>query len=651
MTRASTRYLGLAWMPFAVLTACSGDPAHLLASKPTGADDPAQSASAEAERLRKLQMVRVVNYLDQPSGVAQEKGWLEVSSDIVNLLCEKTELQCVSRDFCYACRVEQFVCATQKLLEIVSLRSQPFPVITDGLNYEIPPQSTATNAILAKQAMTFAQTAVSIATNSLRTSMGLSDGLCSSQAVPWRGNTADGTPLRIGPLLSHDLVDAVHLMREAAEKAADFTLALADAQMAEPSLTNRIEYSRAAAELSRAAAAHLLVGGDPGIMGFVPGSLQATKYEFRPREALCTVGRLSPSGQAALAVLRQSGIAPVAVSAFPKAWAAAVNAIDTHALLTGTGSPDGTGAVPFGSVKQRLSDLWGIDFDHPRADAPPGGVAEYFKLTEADFTEARTYLDQEYVAFSRATSVSVPGPARADGTAATFPVFPATANAPPQWPASYYAAVARYVGPDTVETELGAPEMGLARLLDYAYSKTAELLDLEGGVTDPKLRQDMTTPLVSLLLGRERRARVTLVRAGGPNDEVTASILWATDPAEGTPMRPLGMVVGEDALRCALYGTNEGAPCTEAELPAEPMLGTPPTPQPGFDVQSVEFSLPANHQSRAYLVRRKPLAFLAHGSYEVLMGMALPPAVGQQVVASYVPDLEARAGKNLGAEP
>src|SRR5262249_32662385 len=141
-------------------------------------------------------------------------------------------------------------------------------------------------------------------------------------------------------------------------------------------------------QLSRSAAAHLLVGGKAGFQG----STGAT-----PRAGLCSAPEISGPAQRALSVFRESGISPSAILAIPGEADSGVTSIPIHTLLNGMGTQ-----VPSGSARQRLSEIWGYDFANP----PPGipvnqDIEKYLHLEEQDFVEARAYLAQEIRAFSR----------------------------------------------------------------------------------------------------------------------------------------------------------------------------------------------------------------------------------------------------------
>src|SRR5699024_1332231 len=95
----------------------------------------------------------------------------------------------------------------------------------------------------------------------------------------------------------------------------------------------------------------------------------------------CDRKPLSGSAQAALDILREAAQPPAYV-------------LDTAAVTLDTLLNDASSADTNGSVRERLTDRWQVNF---------GGVKieEYYRLTAADFEAARDYRIQDIKAFSR----------------------------------------------------------------------------------------------------------------------------------------------------------------------------------------------------------------------------------------------------------
>ncbi len=609
--------------------------------------------NAEHERLHKMQMVRVLKQTPGPDGGIQttivEREPVTVMNDLgaqcrveINATstidgveaCPLVSTGSGPRWDCFhydLCNILELSCAAQRALEIVSTRAAPFvvdaPEFDEHVHYSIPPQSSATNAALAKQAAASARETFFFQ----RTLQGAFAPLDGSNHINCDPNALSTSvinpsdlfqPTRtVASVLSNAFAEAYQVLREATSKAVDFSLAVADAQRADTSLERQQSRSIAGAELSRTAAAHLLVGGDPGLLG-------SEGAESRP--GLCSAPELSGPAKKALSAFRESGISPAAILTIPGETNATPIPIDM--LVNGTGTQ-----VPGGSVRQRLSEVWGYDFINP----PPGikpdqHVETYLHLDKQDFVEARSYLAQEIRSFSRSLTAKfdpvIPEGAKPSGVCGT-PVdggvsndslstaagfcrhFASTARTPKLRPDSYYTTLVRHTTPRPMASRWAFPRglpdmeemMNYADRVDGSLALAGNLLANEGAITNTQLRSEIMNPIATLLAAKERPARLSIC---GEVDDDSFAVVDGYAPSD-----QLRLVRGEDGLSCAVEGSVEGVRC---DNPSNPGLLDPKfvlnafsfayTPALGFSqATAFDFEIPGeDDHTRIYLVRRKP---------------------------------------------
>lgn len=502
LLRRKSQGASIAIVALLTLLACSsGSDSKLgLVAKNRGNSD------QELERLRKMQLVRVIER-DEATGKLEfhEKSPERVEADLIDQCAQEindttkfdefdplcpalTTAGCSER----ACAASLAGCAAHLALEIASIRAAPVsidfhidrnpdpdnpdPSLVEDAHYQIPPQSSATNAALAKMAMELARNAMAHGSDALRS---VFDPGVDCQSADLSQPVLDGRT--IGSILSTTYAEAFNTYREATLKAVDFNLAVADSQRTDTSLERGVGRSVAGAELSRVAAAHLAVGGPAGLAGTMDGA---------PRAGLCSAPELSGLAQQALSALRESGVSPAAILAIPGQAPSGVTAIPIGTLLNGTAKQ-----IAGGSVRQRLSEIWGYDFDHPPAGVPASQtVPQYLRLQDQDFVEARNYLAQEIIAFSR-SSVAQTRPARAagakpSGACATMAnpnafcdSYVATAQPPSDRPDAYWSAIVRDHGARLGDVIGTAPILGdqtdFADTIDAALTFAGLLLQNE----------------------------------------------------------------------------------------------------------------------------------------------------------------------------
>src|SRR5262249_4709018 len=154
------------------------------------------------------------------------------------------------------------LCMAHSLLEITSLTSTPFVVKSN--NWQVPAQSAGANAALEHEAAFWALMSVSTASQYIeKIGRGTDPALtlCSGLQVT-------GESRSYASALSASFVEGFQLYKQVVDKAVEDALAVADSELSStPSLKIGIARGMSAADLSRSAAAHWLVGGDPGLLG------------------------------------------------------------------------------------------------------------------------------------------------------------------------------------------------------------------------------------------------------------------------------------------------------------------------------------------------------------------------------------------------
>jgi len=665
--KSSSTWLRYALFLLPASVACGGDRPHereLSLLPPESLD-----LNAEQERLRRMQMVKVINVTNPENPVEEEMTAAAVADLLFQYQClvegNESGPAIASLDY-----INKQICMAQRLLDMASDRATPVRLAEAGSNEVrlVPTQSAATSASLARQAMLEAPKAMLTAFCNLRLAVGLSplpsegqgsvncSGTLPENTLKGRLNrdgTFDDHPavvtpgsITLGAALADRAAEAYYVFREAAERAAKLNVAVGDAQRANPSVSLQVSRGLAGFALSRAAAAHVLIGGTPGLLG-------STQDESRP--GLCSVNELSAQGQKALSVLRDAGVSPEAVLA-------SQNELSLDDLLNG-GSIE---AVPGGSVAQRLAERWGYNFDNPpNGIARRQSIADYFHLREEDFDAARRYLAQEIVAFSRSKDAQLEPPPTPGGT---YKRFAGTAQPPMALPTEYYAALAAFnesqpsgfavkFSPEVTFGGMPAIKLvNLAQGIDAALTHAGLVLERQANIVDASLRADIMTPLATMLSARERIGRVEVCRTVfGADNEVLDLNVGGFSETDG-----LAVVRGEDGLRCAVEGTIEGAPCAasfdispiEASLKLADLdsVGSPPD---GFsEAASGSFSMDERLSgTRIYLVQRTASG-TTPGSYKPLVGIHLEPANENLCFQlPIVPDAAAQAARILSPSP
>lgn len=441
-------------------------------------------------------------------------------------------------------------CEAKTLLAISTAQSDP--VVVQGVDGAGIIQQFTFEKITDANAAEFAAYAVDKAQSVV------ASGLESLKNRPYACRAADpdtgAWKTSNGRSVAHDfasaVVEAYYIARQAYDRAFEATMAVADS--AHGSSVSAIIGEKRAEALplfSRAGAAHLLVGGDDGLLGSTSSGYCATS--------------LTPSQRSALAVLRDAAPNPPALLD---------DTVAIQALLQ-TGTPTG------GTIRQRLAALNQIkDFGWNAATGtvsltPTKTVEAYYDLTESDFLAARKYLQEEFSVFGRSTSAlhnAVRGVQRYAGLAS---------DRVAELPTAAWTARARYAGGNSpwYDTSLGnwrlapngyTPQTVVNRRtppLDIFIAETVSRIrtltqtttnTFSGVPTNAGDQKEVLGVLNSIELGKEYLGAVELLV---PSDRTRIRTI-----AHGFPLADkVRVVVGEDGLRCAVDGNIEGVDCTD----------------------------------------------------------------------------------------
>jgi len=600
-----------AWLLLAsvsVLTACSGgEPTtlHLLPAPPKVSD-------AEQERMRRMQAVMAY---DEVTKETFEVG----EAQLYLMFYGKCSADLPSVPVPSAC-ASQLVSAAISLCIaktwIATLRPQVSPVRVDhiqGVTHTasggatIPLQSAAATVQLAQWAKREAMIAADEYAGTIEAMGG------TPRAGADTGCLTTGSTFAIGGTLggtfgAAGFRDAYATYRDATEALIQGALNTSDAELSSTgSLTLASQRSLTERRLGVAAAA---IGGTAEVLPFAENG------------AYCTLGRPREQVRAAIAVLRDSGIDPAQLG----------SSTDTTDLLNGT-----TFEPPGGSVRQRIAQFYGKPELNDTALVPR--LEDFYNIDISAFEEARKYLNQEIAAYSRTGDI-LPARKAPDGTAATIHSFVATSSLPVRLPAAYYGAIARtndttriieqqaYTPGDSLND--GARRAG--QDWDYLFGAAANLLQATGGFPETalldgnsvQLQANASAPIASMLASGDYIGHVAGVR--GEATDISFQV-YGLDSGDA-----LLLAQGERALRCAVQGSIEGAPCDLSQFDYSSGIFSP------FGVGIEHFGLPKSASfwanvvnpdlgNRFYLLRSTTGSTNAPaGKWEAVIGVTLVPS-------------------------
>lgn len=352
-----------------VLGACNdGEPRRLSLLE---SDKPKIDLTAEHERIRQMQLIRVQNVADPDNPF-----WEDVDVELVQYQAydecnvTQTRTESLQTGVCtsFADHLKRALCIARTLQTVTTLRAESLRV----QDWLIPPQSSATNVALLRDARRWLAEWMESRGHFILTSS--SSELDCSSGTPQLDDIVEGSQITIGRLLAELYVDGYHLYNDLAQQQVKFILSVADSERGS---TSNLELAQARSfaqlDLSRAAAAHVLVGGAPGIRG-------------QEDAAFCAEPELTAQGQRALTILRRTGIAPGLVLD---------QQLPLHDFLNAS-----VLMLPAGSVRERYKVF--VD-----KRVPDGvNIEKFLELAPEDFIVARNYLASELKAFGRSLTLT-----------------------------------------------------------------------------------------------------------------------------------------------------------------------------------------------------------------------------------------------------
>lgn len=476
--------------------------------------------------------------------------------------------------YTYLTQVLVPLCEARTLLALATAQSDPIVLTSTGSpsgSTRAYDRITEANASqLATWASDLAQAALAAALSNLKAPLTTGPLACKTGSL-WKLAPS-------GRVITQDLaasaVESYYLALTATERAVEATLNASDAaRSSSASPQKSMENSITGPLLSRAAAAHLLVGGDPGLLGSTT-------------QGYCVGPELAPQARAALQLMRDAGIAPSTMQAV-------TNQSQLQSLLNST--TGATASAPFsqpneGSVRQRLGAFYGIA--SLNANVP---VEKYYNLDERDFEQARQYLVQEQAVFSRSPTAKFPaqtGYSRYAGSAGErVQELPAGAwetrgrltSSVPSWQGTgSWALAPNGSTPFTITSATSRPGMdaviAATHLAVQDLIASTDAFQSTAGTAPTAISKEVTGVLGSILTSGQYKGTLTLTMNTNSNGSIAGT---AYGYAAADAIR---IVIGEDGLRCAVQGSIEGASCDDSLLAmghavgaAYPCAATDPT--------------------------------------------------------------------------
>lgn len=555
-------------------------------------------------------------------------------------------------------------CVTHTYLELIGLErgdllnipvQQSWPGLPKGsVGLRWGAQSHFSNVALAIEA----RKAATLATGVLVRGLMRNEGLPSPEWGTGRAaRCTDAGKDGIGEALSSALVEAYYLFEEASDKEVELTIDYAQKQASLPYADERNERIIVQHQYTRAAAAHSLVGGGKGLDLWRNG-------EPQPFTPICTRPRLEPGGQLALDLFRQGGIAPLDVLD---------QSLSIEELVNGTSAPGGREngcsgdreASRCGSLRQRL-----VAFAPASDRVSSEPLHTMFGLDMDDFSDARAYLADEITSFARSKTATL----TLGSSGESYARYAGTASRPTVPPPAFYAALASGTPGEDRTADISLNEtraLGKTPPPNPSAGATYAPFELGEVLTQADFYDVVMTRLATLLSKAKKvepyRVLAGLLAEGSQRRAARLYLSWkkkdmqyllaTTEPQDGVEI-----VIGEAALRCAVMGTIEGAPCDLTRLPHFPSRVPGTQSAPGFTAGLATTGLWKKATSalvpgeRVYVIKPKDdlpeghKGFLPPGSYEALGGMVVPPK-DQGAARPLLPELDARVRNILAPNP
>jgi hypothetical protein len=582
-----------------LLVACSD-------SKPTKLtllDAPAESRDPEAERMRQMQAITIFNTVTK---LSEEKPRLDIHRFAVAPACSDTTkvpsgCSGVAAGTCaYAlCSAAADACVAKTFLALTKPQATP-PVFG---TWAIPLQKPAAIVDMADWALGYAVQAADEFARQLESMSGAprftGEACGTSSASVNLGSTSSATFAAAGFKELYDVY------REAVATKIQAALDTSDAEL---------NSSSSLALASQRSIVNWRLG-----VAAVPAGGTAVKLPLADTGAFCTTSPPREQARAAIAILRDAAIPPDDL----------FSATTTSNLLNAT-----TAVAPNGSVRQRMAQFYGKPELLNTTTVPR--MEDYYNLDISAFEDARKILKEEITAFSRSRQAKLTRRTLPDGTLATIDSYAGIASIPSGAPAAYYGALAR-----TNDTTLPLTTRAYVAGSSFYNGATAGFnSDIEGffgaaknlvNVTKnlPLAIRDAASAPVGMLVADTALLGHVGVSMGATTYEVDVYGYASTDN--------IRLARGEDALRCALYGNVEGAPCKvssvnpdTATLPAgtyplSPPTGLNPVPHFGYTKAAYFLNNVGTGSNRFYLLKPKASAGTTpvEGEYEAVIGFTI----------------------------
>lgn len=657
--KSTKRFL---WLLSFVALACQGDPGPPTEGRLLPGDE---QLTAEQKRLREMQYMIVVSAI--PDDGAQEvwdlgrPGAATHMSQLLGL--EISAAVCTSQvdgqdpDFsCLinTCALRYAMMGAAQLLRASegagikpgrpvlgsvvdasnALRVSTNSAFSDQVSaVQFPPQSAATRAWIANLAASKYRTIIVDAKLALDRGINRSSGyICTDEGF-------DNLAATGAVALRQALIG----LERALEEASRLTVAVADQQLGSSTQAS-ISTARGLAgeDLSRAAAAHLYLGGKPGIQGDT-------------KKALCSSFEFTQQAQKAIDIIRQLAPPPAKILELADGFSSSSNDGVLEEFLNGIET--------YGSLKERFEAMRG---EAVQIDT----IQSHFNLRASDFAEAIKYLGQELRAYSRNLTTVV-----SSAPAGTFPRYAAVATPPAEQPDAYWAALTRTDVPlDGTGNESMAPSvdwranfLGFADPFfeiptsgSWAPGSFVDWVSLTTGLASSRMAgaPEGAQKVLRDLVGASESLGFFEHRSFESGDQFSVRLFRDDNVAYYA-------AVGDDVMRCAVQGVIEGQPCNPwvSDNLENPMLAKLETDNYLIGVTSGVTTARISPMMRvgsrrAYLLRSRPgwVATAGEtepgaGDFEAVMGIpghrVHGYGVNAQMIRQYgiVPSAETRAAE------
>jgi hypothetical protein len=577
----------------------------------------------EEERIRQMQLIRVLRYDSSSDQTPEmvERSAFQIEGDVA-AHCADPDLDgnqyCDTLSACNRriCLLREDLCEAKTFLAAAVPQAQPLRIHESGGTgiIELVQQSSATNAALAWYAKDRARSELIGVDQELRATLAIGtsfQGCTPADAALDDYNGANAVPRAVA--LAALFAEGVQTFKEATEVEIRAIVDSSDAELASTNSFALATGRAMAGGLSRAAAAHALIAGDPGLLG-------STAKGF------CESRELGPDAKAALQVLREAAVNPATV----------LSTVETEQLLNGTN-------VTGGSVAARLGELFGYSFGGGKT------VQDHYDLDLDSFEQARRYMSEEIRAFSRSLTAELPSRRLPGGGSTTFIRYAATAAAPQPLPDVFYSALARFdttpynpIGGLVPSAPPGAQDTGLAydHFSDWAFTEAYTLARVASGISDSDVRGRTAGVLTLLQEPREVVGRVRVLKGSGTQGTIEVHGFSST--------RHLLLAIGADELRCAVFGHIEGSACSISSSRRFTQSTTseyPFVPQGSVKLTANVYPSDPEVQRAVYVLEPTVTnATPGPGQYRGLVGFMLGD---DDVTVPIVPEVERRAAAML----